>query len=163
MRTCIIDCSHLSSDDLSWRIIYELGSRTAQLDAEALKADYKAAEALGVEDAEADYSQALYELSEPIVDTLGYVIEDNSVYEVEVCDCGEEIDGPYGSIVGYVFQASIYCPKCAGNIGRTFGGSWTTKSTTEEILDNAARYIGVDRTDETSFDSSEFPKVVLES
>lgn len=60
------------------------------------------------------------------------------------------------TIVAYTYQAANMCPAC---IHRIFMGD--DESTTEVVLDGSARYLGVNREDETSFDSGDFPKVVF--
>ena len=57
-------------------------------------------------------------------------------------------------IVGYSYDADTYCPSHVVNPA-LFPGR-----TMEEILDGLAETQGIDRTDEASFDSSEFPKVI---
>lgn len=67
-------------------------------------------------------------------------------------------------IVAYSFNAELICPPCIAQAYRGYQGT-----TAEEVLDNAANWEGVDRTDETTFDSSldmagitlVFPKVVF--
>lgn len=68
-------------------------------------------------------------------------------------------------LVAYTYQADLYCPRC---ILRAFHGSPTGKPpifgmTIEQHLDMVARMRGIDRSDETTFDSSEFPKPVFRS
>jgi len=75
------------------------------------------------------------------------------------------------TIVGYVFNASIYCP---GHIidalptgeGEAFDG-WAVGTlvdmTVEENLDEIAFAFQIERQDEATFDSSEFPKVIFAS
>ncbi len=71
-------------------------------------------------------------------------------------------------IVGYTLNAEILCAPCTARRYPYAG------VTAEETLDNAAEWEGVNRKDETSFDSSSsgdygepnplvFPKVVFES
>lgn len=62
-------------------------------------------------------------------------------------------------IVGYIYKADIYCPGCIlGELGAgVYGG------TTEQSLSRLADERGIDRFDEYSFDSDEFPKVVFRS
>lgn len=74
------------------------------------------------------------------------------------------------SIVGYIYQADIYCPSCILHVlptgeGEAFDG-WKDVSgtmTAEENLDELAAAFGIDRYNEESFDSGEFPKVVFAS
>ncbi len=69
-------------------------------------------------------------------------------------------------IVAYTYEADIYCPSCmhlgftrealaAGRASEFEGFS------TEQVLDWCANELAIDRYDEYSFDSSEFPKVVF--
>ncbi len=60
-------------------------------------------------------------------------------------------------IVAYAFNADIYCPDCI--IGAFNGNSDDYDS--ETILGILASGLGIERYDEASFDSSEFPKVVF--
>ena len=71
-------------------------------------------------------------------------------------------------IVGYTWQADEYCPPCMAEMQPYTG------ATAEEVLDNGANWEGVDRSDESSFDSSSmgdwgepndlvFPKVIFRS
>ncbi len=71
-------------------------------------------------------------------------------------------------IVGYTLNADIYCAVC---IARKYPYAGVTA---EETLDNAAEWEGVNREDETTFDSSSsgdwgepnplvFPKIVFDS
>lgn len=59
-------------------------------------------------------------------------------------------------ILGYVYRADIWCPECVH-----FAFEGDPRVCTEEVLDRAARERGIDREDETSFDSDEFPKVIM--
>ena len=72
-------------------------------------------------------------------------------------------------IVGYTYAADTYCPDCIISAlpmgdGQTFDG-WGTSVTisTEGNLDELALAFGIDRMDERSYDSGEFPKVIFES
>lgn len=69
-------------------------------------------------------------------------------------------------IVGYVYSADIWCVECmatkAVTIFRNAGGKVESIST-ESNLNSAALYMGIDRHDESSFDSDEFPKVIFAS
>jgi len=61
-------------------------------------------------------------------------------------------------VVAYTFQADIHCPKCIGRMfGPTFG------KPTEDVLTMRARKLGVDRMDERTFDSGDFPKIIFSS
>jgi hypothetical protein len=74
------------------------------------------------------------------------------------------------AVVAYVFHAEILCPECTlkalpTDPGQEFDG-WrdaTGRMTAEENLTELALAFGIDRADERSFDSDEFPKVVFSS
>ena len=65
-------------------------------------------------------------------------------------------------IVGYVYRADVYCPECIGaampprghNTHSPFQGA-------EPMLDELALAANIERTDESSFDSGDFPKIVF--
>ncbi len=59
-------------------------------------------------------------------------------------------------IHGYVYHADLYCGEC---IGKLLGDS--SGSEAEAFLDRIAAERGIDRDDEQSFDSDDFPKVVF--
>ena len=71
-------------------------------------------------------------------------------------------------IVGYTFRADTYCPAHIAKAmtstpeyngwGRPACGP---QMTTEEDLDEIAAHFQIDHTDESTFDSWEFPKVIL--
>ena len=69
------------------------------------------------------------------------------------------------TIVGYQFQADLYCGRCA--IDALLGTEdaaryWVAgHGDVENIFDNLARARRIDREDEYSFDSDDFPKVVF--
>jgi hypothetical protein len=74
-------------------------------------------------------------------------------------------------IVGYTFNADNYCPDCIIAVlptgdGEAFDG-WAlakgVRMSTEDNLHEIAAAFGIDWTDEHSFDSSEFPKVIFDS
>lgn len=63
------------------------------------------------------------------------------------------------TVVGYTFQADNYCPGCT-ELG------WARPDelgalNAEQILDLRAAEYGIDRGGESSFDSGDFPKVIL--
>ena len=64
------------------------------------------------------------------------------------------------SVVAYTYRADTYCGDCVlimlnqGDYGLP---AWTT----EEALDDIAERVGLDRYDERSYDSDDFPKVVF--
>lgn len=62
------------------------------------------------------------------------------------------------AIVGYTYNAETWCTDC---MGRVFDPNGV--DITETILDEVAKRIGINRQDEYSFDSSEFPKVIFAS
>lgn len=71
-------------------------------------------------------------------------------------------------VVGYIFRADLYCP---AHIGAAVAADarydgWAlapgaAPMTAEADLDEIAVAFGIDRHDETSFDSDDFPKVVF--
>lgn len=63
-------------------------------------------------------------------------------------------------IAAYMYQAELLCPECTALTIEVDHPSpaWLTP---EQILDRVAKVIGLDRRDERSFDSNEFPKVVF--
>jgi len=72
-------------------------------------------------------------------------------------------------IVGYTYKADNYCTGCIIDAlptgeGEEFDG-WKLTSgirmSTEKNLTELAYAFGIDRNDEYSFDSSEFPKVIF--
>lgn len=68
-------------------------------------------------------------------------------------------------IVGYTYQADIYGPECiVGLVARDLGVEHDTAGagfTVESALDALASAAAIDRQDERSFDSDDFPKVVF--
>lgn len=66
-------------------------------------------------------------------------------------------------IVGYMYNADIWTP--AGIIELGIRDGWLAPAArdmdAEEVLDQAHHQFGIDRYDECSYDSSEFPKVVF--
>jgi len=72
-------------------------------------------------------------------------------------------------IVGYTFQAEILCPACTlialpTGEGEPFDG-WEdlTHMPAEDNLTELAAGFGIDRDDERTFDSGDFPKVIHSS
>lgn len=73
-------------------------------------------------------------------------------------------------IVGYTYQAETLCPGCTIDAlptgeGEAFDG-WedaTGRMSAEENLTELALAFGIDRQDESSYDSDDFPKVVFAS
>lgn len=66
-------------------------------------------------------------------------------------------------IVAYIYQADIYCPDCTAKAWHpvsSIAGTYSGPSC-EMVLDRVAKFAGIDRMDEFSFDSDEFPKVVF--
>lgn len=75
-------------------------------------------------------------------------------------------DGGLVRITGYIFRADTYCPSCIGqpvadSLGYVPEGEGLNRWQVEEMLDTLAETLGVDRQNESSFDSDDFPKVVL--
>lgn len=66
------------------------------------------------------------------------------------------------NIDAYTYQASILCPNCAAlAVVANNHLPVDTDALSEEILGQAAALLDVDRGDEYSFDSDDFPKVVF--
>lgn len=77
----------------------------------------------------------------------------------------------YRHIVGYTFQAENYCPGCIVDQlptgpGQPYDG-WAlapgVSMPVEANLNEIAYAFGIDRGDETTFDSGDFPKVIFSS
>lgn len=68
-------------------------------------------------------------------------------------------------IVGYVFQAEIVCPEHMKQEALRWEDTTpaAAEMDIEPLLDQVAEYRLIDRSDESSFDSDEFPKVVFAS
>lgn len=64
----------------------------------------------------------------------------------------------HGDIEAYMYQADLWCPTC---IVETLTGESPLYGMTEKILDLLAMRCGINRADEGSFDSDDFPKVLL--
>ena len=71
-------------------------------------------------------------------------------------------------IAGYTYAADTYCTGCILDAlptgeGGAFDGwrDMTGRMTPEQNLDELATAFGIDRYDESSYDSGEFPKVVF--
>lgn len=63
-------------------------------------------------------------------------------------------------IVGYTYRAEVYCPEC---ILVEMGYGDPENYITERELDGIAVSFGIHRTDEWTFDSDQFPKVIFSS
>lgn len=61
-------------------------------------------------------------------------------------------------IIGYVFNTELYCPPCMGEV---YTGEAVAAYYVEATLDAHARLHGINRADENTFDSSEFPKLIV--
>jgi len=66
-------------------------------------------------------------------------------------------------IAAYLYRADLYCPACVIEAMIAFRDASPAARDlpVEAVLDQCAQARALDRSDETSFDSSEFPKVVL--
>lgn len=62
------------------------------------------------------------------------------------------------TIVAYTYRASMLCPGC---IMAEFNSDGRLGDDVEAVLDWHAKMRGIDREDERSFDSGDFPKVVF--
>lgn len=61
-------------------------------------------------------------------------------------------------IVGYTYKTENFCPACV--VDRVSPGADVDMST-ERWLDRLAEQLRIDRQDEYSFDSEDFPKIIL--
>jgi hypothetical protein len=76
-------------------------------------------------------------------------------------------------IIGYSFKASVYCPNCIIDAlptgegeeydGWKLAGDYARTTPVEQNLSEIAYAFGIDRMDESSFDSHDFPKVIFDS
>jgi hypothetical protein len=66
-------------------------------------------------------------------------------------------------IAGYTYRADLLCPSCTieAMIGAGDAGPAARDMPTEDVLEQCAGALGIDRDDEHTFDSDEFPKVAL--
>jgi hypothetical protein len=66
-------------------------------------------------------------------------------------------------IAAYLYRADLYCPACVveAMMARRDASPAARDLPVEAVLDQCAQALALDRSDEISFDSSEFPKVVL--
>lgn len=62
------------------------------------------------------------------------------------------------TIVGYVFAADVWCPRC---IARAWSWDGDPVTDPESALDRAAEREGIDRYSESTYDSEAFPKVLF--
>ena len=62
-------------------------------------------------------------------------------------------------IVGYTYDTEILCPSCTVEAVMMM----QPYDTVEKCLDSAALVMKINRQDERSFDSNEFPKVIVDS
>jgi hypothetical protein len=68
---------------------------------------------------------------------------------------------PADAVVGYSYRADQYCPECLNREITPAGHNQVIGSSVEEMLDRLAEAAGIDRENEWSFDSGDFPKVIL--
>lgn len=64
-------------------------------------------------------------------------------------------------ITGYTYRADNYCPDCLNRELTPTGHNQVSALGVEDMLDKLAEAAGIDRGDEYTFDSDDFPKVVL--
>ena len=64
------------------------------------------------------------------------------------------------NIAAYFYGEKVVCRKCIRDIVVPFYRIADTHRSTERILNEAASVAGIDRGDETSFNSQQFPKVI---
>jgi hypothetical protein len=66
-------------------------------------------------------------------------------------------------IVGYIYRVGVYCPSCLVKVlvddGTASPGAWDMP--TEQVLSQIAGANAIDRDDERTFDSADFPKVLF--
>lgn len=65
---------------------------------------------------------------------------------------------PY-DIIGYTYKTDNYCPDCI--LHKMMPPGYLQEVATEQALDLIATGVGLDRQDQRSFDSGDFPKVVF--
>jgi len=67
----------------------------------------------------------------------------------------------FDTVVAYTYKADIYCPSCVFTaFQRQASPTYVEHLTdTEQVLDAAADKLGIDRYDEHTFDTDDFPKV----
>lgn len=66
-------------------------------------------------------------------------------------------------LAGYLYRADVYCPACVIEAMIAVGDASPAAQdmAVEAVLDQCADAMAIDRADETSYDSSELPKVVF--
>lgn len=64
-------------------------------------------------------------------------------------------------ITGYTYRADIWCPQCIQT--EMFGHGIERDTNPEQMFDRVAHAMFINRQDEHSFDSDEFPKVIFSS
>lgn len=71
----------------------------------------------------------------------------------------------FDKVVAYVYRAEIVCPSCikVNLLGENKHEKKKADEDSEWLLDMIAEKAGIDRSDEYSFDSDAFPKVVFNS
>ena len=62
------------------------------------------------------------------------------------------------TIVGYAYMAELWCESCMETLCE--GDGEFKPADSETMLDEIASILGVDRQDEYTFDSDDFPKIV---
>lgn len=71
------------------------------------------------------------------------------------------------TVVGYTFNAENYCVDCTRGIAKQITADqgsatiWSDGGLVESILTEGALLMGIDRTQEDTFDSGDFPKVLV--
>ena len=70
---------------------------------------------------------------------------------------------PVTRIAGYIYWADIYCPECIIEImiARGDASPAARDMPPETVLDQCAGAMGIDRYDEATYDTDEFPKVAF--
>jgi hypothetical protein len=67
------------------------------------------------------------------------------------------------TIVGYTFNTENYCVDCTREMFTPENLTIPADASTEGVLEAASLARGINRLDESSYDSSEFPKVIFAS
>lgn len=62
-------------------------------------------------------------------------------------------------IAGYTYDTENLCPSCTVESVAIVNPE--SKASPEEVLDEAAKVLGINRHDENTYDSSTFPKVIF--
>ncbi len=64
------------------------------------------------------------------------------------------------NIAAYFYGEQTVCPACIKDIVVPFYRIADSERSTEDILNEAAAFVGIDRSNEANFNSREFPKAI---